>query len=112
MNVNEIVSQVDMLMFKGSRGRGSKMAISTSKIKKIIAIIKNRRENGIRERENGENPHSNGDVFSRSMKVFFLRRVAVMMIVSVIMKIGRMINEREIISFPVEQIFSLEVRYN
>lgn len=46
-------------------------AISTSKIKKIIVIKKNRNENGIREEDLGSNPHSNGDAFSRSTIVFF-----------------------------------------
>jgi hypothetical protein len=41
-------------------------AISTSKIKKIIAIKKNRRENGKRDELKGSNPHSKGDIFSRS----------------------------------------------
>jgi hypothetical protein len=41
-------------------------AISTSKIKKIIAIKKNRIEKGIREELMGLNPHSKGDVFSCS----------------------------------------------
>lgn len=41
-------------------------AISTSKIKKIIVIKKNRIENGIREEFIGSNPHSKGEDFSRS----------------------------------------------
>lgn len=41
-------------------------AISTSKIKKIIVIKKNRIEKGIREEFIGSNPHSKGDDFSRS----------------------------------------------
>lgn len=41
-------------------------AISTSKIKKIIAIKKNRMENGIRDEFKGLNPHSKGEVFSCS----------------------------------------------
>jgi hypothetical protein len=45
--------------------------ISTSKIKKIIEIKKNRIEKGIREESMGSNPHSKGDVFSRSRIVFF-----------------------------------------
>lgn len=45
--------------------------ISTSKIKKIIVIKKNRKENGSRDDDLGSNPHSNGDLFSRSIKVFF-----------------------------------------
>lgn len=49
-------------------------AISTSKIKKIIAIKKNRIEKGIREELKGLKPHSNGDIFSRSKKFFFAKR--------------------------------------
>lgn len=50
---------------------GSRIKISTSKIKKIIAIMKNRKEKGSREDSLGSKPHSNGDVFSRSKKDFF-----------------------------------------
>lgn len=39
---------------------------------KIIANIKNRNENGIRALFLGSNPHSNGDVFSRSVFVRIL----------------------------------------
>lgn len=49
-------------------------AISTSKIKKIIAIKKNRIEKGRREEERGLNPHSNGESFSCSINDFFLKR--------------------------------------
>lgn len=49
---------------------GKIKAISTSKIKKIIAIIKNRKEKGNREDSDGSNPHSKGDLFSRSIKAF------------------------------------------
>lgn len=45
-------------------------AISTSKIKKIIAIKKKRIEKGVREELNGLNPHSKGDIFSRSYLLF------------------------------------------
>lgn len=51
--------------------RGSSRVISTSKIRKITAIRKNCRENGIRAEDFGSKPHSNGDLFSRSMNVFF-----------------------------------------
>lgn len=50
---------------------GKIKAISTSKIKKIIVIKKNRIENGSREEFIGSNPHSKGDVFSRSFNDFF-----------------------------------------
>lgn len=45
---------------------GNISAISTSKIKKIKVIKKNCKENGKREELKGSNPHSNGDIFSRS----------------------------------------------
>lgn len=46
--------------------RGKSKVISTSKIKKITAIKKNRRENGRRPDPFGSKPHSKGDLFSRS----------------------------------------------
>jgi hypothetical protein len=55
---------------------GKIKAISTSKIRKIIAIIKNRIEKGRREELDGSNPHSKGDLFSRSIKAFFDKRDA------------------------------------
>lgn len=45
---------------------GRMMAISMSKIKNKIAIMKNWMENGIRDDLWGSNPHSKGDIFSRS----------------------------------------------
>lgn len=45
---------------------GNISAISTSKIKKIIAIKKNLIEKGKREELKGSNPHSKGVVFSRA----------------------------------------------
>ena len=48
------------------RGRGSNRAISISKTKKITASKKNRREKGNRAELLGSNPHSKGDLFSRS----------------------------------------------
>jgi hypothetical protein len=50
---------------------GKIRVISTSKIRKIIVIKKNRIEKGIREEIMGSNPHSNGEIFSRSNNVFF-----------------------------------------
>lgn len=52
-------------------GIGSRSAISTSKIMKITAIRKNRDEKGSRAEFFGSNPHSNGDLFSRSSFIFF-----------------------------------------
>lgn len=50
---------------------GINKVISTSKIKKIIAIKKNWIEKGSRACLFGSNPHSKGLFFSRSIKVFF-----------------------------------------
>ena len=54
-------------------GSGISSTISISNTIKIIANIKNRRENGTRALFFGSNPHSNGDVFSRSLFVRALR---------------------------------------
>lgn len=50
---------------------GKIIVISTSKIKNKIAIRKNWIENGARADFLGSNPHSKGDIFSRSIVVFF-----------------------------------------
>jgi len=79
-------------------GIGNSNAISTSKIMKITAIRKNRDENGIRAEFLGSNPHSNGDLFSRSSFIFLeisvvkimiaadnrMARIAVVVIINII----------------------------
>lgn len=45
---------------------GKIIAISISKIKNKIAIKKNCKEKGVRAEDLGSNPHSKGDIFSRS----------------------------------------------
>lgn len=67
--------------------KGSRRVISTSKIRKITAIRKNCRENGIRAEVFGSNPHSNGDLFSRSINVFFEITVARVITRSLIIRI-------------------------
>lgn len=52
-------------------GKGRIKVISTSKIKKITAIRKNRKENVKRLGVKSKNPHSKGDGFSRSRGDFF-----------------------------------------
>ena len=52
---------------------GRRSVISTSKIKKITAIRKNRKEKGNRALPLGSNPHSKGEFFSRSVIVFLAR---------------------------------------
>jgi hypothetical protein len=51
--------------------KGNNRVISTSKIKKIIAIKKKCNEKGRRADDFGSKPHSKGDLFSRSIKDFF-----------------------------------------
>ena len=56
---------------------GSNKVISTSKIKKITAIKKKRKEKGRRAVPFGSNPHSNGEFFSRSEIIFLDSRDAI-----------------------------------
>ena len=56
-------------------GIGNRRAISTSKIMKITVIKKNRDEKGSHAEFFGSNPHSNGDLFSRSSFIFLEIRV-------------------------------------
>ena len=64
--------------------------ISTSKIRKIMAMRKNRSEKGSRADPFGSNPHSNGDLFSRSAIVFFARSVEIIITTVAIIRIMRM----------------------
>ncbi len=59
-------NQERILLVLNVKTIGKIKAISTSKIKKIIVIKKNRIEKGIRDEFIGSNPHSKGDDFSRS----------------------------------------------
>jgi hypothetical protein len=54
---------------------GNSKINSTSKTRKIIAIRKNRNVKGSRALNLGENPHSNGLIFSRSKTSFLLKVV-------------------------------------
>ena len=79
---------------------GSSKVISTSKIRKITAIKKNRRENGIRADPLGSNPHSKGEFFSRSL-IVFLDKIDDRIISALAMiKITAIKNDRERIVFP------------
>jgi hypothetical protein len=66
ISIQDLTFDVNMVI-----GIDSRSAISTSKIMKITAIRKNRVENGGRAEFFGTNPHSNGDLFSRSSLIFF-----------------------------------------
>lgn len=73
-------------------------AISTSKIKKIIAIKKNCNEKGNRDEFIGSNPHSNGDAFSRSISDFLDKIVAnIITTIEIIIIIDPIINKEKII---------------
>jgi len=69
------VIAVGIMIFIGAlirmRGAGRSSVISTSKIKKMTATKKNRREKGRRADLLGSKPHSKGEIFSRSREVFF-----------------------------------------
>jgi len=73
MKIIEVEVQINKFENLKIKIIGRIRAISTSKIKKIIVIKKNRKENGKRDEDFGSNPHSNGDLFSRSTRVFFER---------------------------------------
>lgn len=78
--------QIKMLVSLKEIIIGKINAISTSKIKKMIAIKKNRIEKGFRDEFNGENPHSKGEIFSFSVIFFFLRRDEILITIVVIIK--------------------------
>jgi hypothetical protein len=71
MIIHDLILDVNIVI-----GMSSNSAISTSKIMKITVIKKNRDENGSRAEFFGSNPHSNGDLFSRSSLIFFDINVA------------------------------------
>ena len=64
--IHDLILDVIMVI-----GIGNSSAISTSNTMKITAIKKNRDEKGSRAEFFGSNPHSNGDLFSRSSFIFF-----------------------------------------
>jgi hypothetical protein len=85
---------------------GRSKAISTSKIKKITAIKKNRKENGNREDLLGSNPHSNGELFSRSTIDFLDSREANNITTEVMMiRMRPMVSMTKIIYFEIIQTF-------
>lgn len=78
---------------------GKIRAISTSKIRKIIAIKKNRIEKGIREEFRGLKPHSNGEIFSCSRYIFFLNNEE------------RIITIKEMLKIKIEKIIKVKIIY-
>lgn len=76
-----------IFLFDNNKGKGIIITISTSKIRKIIAIKKNFREKGTREIEKGSKPHSNGDNFSLFWKFLNLKIPKQRKIIPIIKKI-------------------------
>lgn len=60
---------VKVLIRQGVSGVGRRSTISMSNTRKIRASRKNRSENGVRAKLLGSNPHSKGEIFSRSIFV-------------------------------------------
>lgn len=86
---------------------GRSNAISTSKIRKITAIRKNRREKGRRAEPFGSKPHSKGEFFSRSLIDFFERRDAISITKQAnIMIINDMVRDNQIIYFECFNLFN------
>lgn len=85
---------------------GRRRAISTSKIRKITAIKKKRREKGSREELLGSNPHSKGELFSRSMMDFLDSKDAnIMTIEAIVIRISPMDKIKRIIYFGLPKPF-------
>lgn len=82
-----VIDHDKILEYFNVRTIGKIKAISTSKIKKIIAIKKKWREKGKRENDFGSKPHSKGEHFSRSKILFFDIILAKIIIVIMIKKI-------------------------
>lgn len=72
INVTEVIIHDNILLLFIVVIIGRMITISISNTKNRTAIKKNCDENGIRGDLLGSNPHSNGDIFSRSINVFFL----------------------------------------
>jgi hypothetical protein len=66
MKINAVIIDSDVFMISLKIGVGINNTISISNTIKIIANMKNRKENGTRALFLGSNPHSKGDIFSRS----------------------------------------------
>lgn len=99
MNRNPVNAQAEIFEKLIIIARGKRRVISTSKMRKITAIRKKRREKGSRADPLGSNPHSNGEFFSRSIIVFFARSEARIITTELITSVIRMENNKIIIAF-------------
>ena len=64
-------NRISLMPVESAARTGNKRTISTSKIRKMIASRKKRKEKGNRADFIGSNPHSKGELFSRSLVVRF-----------------------------------------
>lgn len=71
INIDTVTNQILIILLLSTIIIGRIMTISMSKIKNNTANRKNWIENGVRDLLLGSNPHSNGDIFSRSRIDFF-----------------------------------------
>lgn len=90
---------------------GKIITISISKIRNKIAIRKNWIEKGMRDDLIGSNPHSNGDIFSRSRIVFFEIIEHIIINNNEIKQHNAIVNNIKNITFSLLKIFWLEVKY-
>ena len=97
VRIQDLISEREII---GTRGRSK--VISTSKIRKITAIRKNRREKGMRADPLGSKPHSKGEFFSRSLIVFFDKTEDTIIRTLAIIKIVLMKRDKDKIVIPGE----------
>lgn len=98
MKINLVLVHIIILEYLKIKIIGKIKAISTSKIRKIIAIKKNRIEKGKREEFIGSKPHSKGEDFSRSIKAFLDNKEAkIMTIIAIAITIRAIKNRFKII---------------
>lgn len=99
MKNKPVNDQAQMLESWMVEANGRRRVISTSKIKKITAIKKNRREKGSRADPLGSNPHSNGEFFSRSVTVFFDNKEAKIITKDLMIRVNTIEKSKIIIAF-------------
>lgn len=98
MKINLVLVHIIILEYLKIKIIGKIKAISTSKIRKIIAIKKNRIEKGKREEFIGSKPHSKGEDFSRSIKAFLDNKEAkIITIIAIVITIRAIKNRFKII---------------
>lgn len=90
-------------------GSGKRSTTSTSKIKKMSARRKNRREKGVRAEPFGSNPHSYGEPFSRFWKKLSDRSEPIVIrIIEIIKEIIKNIKGCSIVTEGVPPRFNLK----